>query len=260
MNKKFINIISICVIAAVLAALPSCKGKTGSENETPTSVREKSVTSETVKIVNIPTEKSELTDMLNAALNYVDSYCYTYKKSVKCTADSISLGSLSSASNASDAFASIFGEKDITADFDYKADKNLFADNFVKGPISQDSISSITAKQDGNTVVVTAELTGETNPTAESGVLCNLGGDFVSVDDVNASLEEFKSSASSVSISADSIKLVARISTDDSSLKALTVSYTERFSLSGVTLVKLKGGAVSGAAQTKVEYTNFGLF
>ena len=106
--------------------------------------------------------------------------------------------------------------------------------------------------------MITAKLNDESNPTDEKGVLYRLGGDYVNADAVTASLGELKSSASSVSISADSISIIARISTEDSSLKSMTVNYTERFGLSGVTLVKLSGGAVSGSAKTVVEYTNFG--
>lgn len=257
MKNHFLKILSLLTTLCVVLSLVSCKGK----QETPTQdiepTYEKSVTEETVKIANIPTDNDGLTDMLNAAINYVDKYCYKYKKALKCDASVDNLGSLSSASNAAEAFASIFGEKDITADYDYNADKKLFADNFINGKFKAEEISSITAKQDGDVVVLTAQFGGESNPTNESGILYRLGGDYVSADTVSKSLGEFKSSATSVSVSADSMSIVARISVEDSSLKSMTVSYTERFNLSGVTLVKLSGGAVSGSAKTVIEYTNF---
>lgn len=259
MKNRFIKIISAATALCAVLLFASCKNETETQSQNLEPIYEKSVTSETVKIVDIPTDSAELTDMLNAAVNYVDQYCYKYQKSLKCEASVDSLGSLSSASNAAEAFASVFGEKDITADYDYNADKKLFADNFIKDRFKTEEISSITAEQDGDTVVITAKLNDESNPTDESGTLYRLGGDYVNADDVTASLGEFKSSASSVSISADSISVVARISTEDSSLKSMTVGYTERFNLSGVTLVKLSGGAVSGSAKTVVEYTNFGL-
>lgn len=259
MKNHFLKIISAATALCVVFSLASCKGK----NDTPTQdnepTYEKSVTEETVKIVNFPTDSEGLTDMLNAAVNYVDDYCYKYKKSLKCEASVNSLGSLSSASNAADAFASIFGEKDITADYDYNADKKLFADNFIKGTFKTDEISSITAKQDGKVVEITAMLKGENDPTDESGVLHRLGGDYQNAEDIKKSLSEFKSSATSVSVSADSVSITARVSSEDSSLKSMTVSYTEHYNLSGVTLVKLSGGAVSGSARTVIEYTNFGL-
>lgn len=258
MKNRLIKILSLAAAACLVVSLASCKEKTENPTQDVEPTFEKSVTEETVKIVNIPTEKAELTDMLNAAVNYVDKYCYKYKKAVKCDASVDSLGSLSSASNAASAFASIFGEKDITADYDYNADKKLFADNFIKGAFKNEEISSITAKQDGDVVVLKAEFAAESNPKDDKGILYRLGGEYVSAEDVGKSLDEFKSSASSVSVSADSMSITARISTEDSSLKSMTVSYTERFNLSGVTLVKLSTGAVSGSAKTVIEYTNFG--
>lgn len=258
MKSCFLRIISLMIVVCCILSLVSCKGKSDDADLTEEPTYEKSSTSQTVKIVDIPTNPSELADMLNAAVNYVDGYCYKYKKDLKCEASVDSLGALSAVSNASDAFASIFGEKSITADYDYQADKKLFADNFVKGPIAEDKISSISAKQDGDTVVLTAKLNAETNPTDENGILCSLGGDYVNADSVKASLTEFKSSATSVNVSADGISIVAVISTEDSSLRSMTVTYTERFTLSGVTLVKQKGGSVSGSAKTVVKYTDFG--
>lgn len=259
MNNRFLKILSLLTALCVVISLASCKGKTEAPMQNVEPTYEKSVTEKTVKIANIPTDSNGLTDMLNAAVNYVDKYCYKYKKALKCEASIDSLGSLSSASNAAEAFASVFGEKDITSDYDYNADKKLFADNFVSGKFETEEISSITAKQEGDVVVLTAQFNGESNPTDENGILHRLGGDYISAEAVSKSLGEFKSSAASVSVSADSISVVARISVEDSSLQSMTVSYTERFNLSNVTLVKLSGGAVSGSAKTVIEYTNFSL-
>ena len=258
MKKNLLKTVSFLIVASVVLSLVSCGKKNNDDTQNTEPIYEKSVTSETVKIVDIPSDTAGLTDMLNAALNYVDGYCYKYKKSIKCTASVESLGSLSTVSNAADAFASVFGEKDITAEYDYNADKKLFVDNFPKKPISQENISSISAKQDGNIVVLTANLNNETNPTDENGVLCKLGGDYINASTVESSLGEFKSSASSVSVSADEISITANISAEDSSLKSMTVKYTEHYNLSGVTLVKITGGVVSGSAKTVIEYTNFG--
>lgn len=258
MKKSVLKIISVAVAFCSVVSLASCKGKTDVNEQTTKYLPEKSVTEETVRIANVPTDTAELTDMLNAAVNYVDRYCYTYKKSLKCDATVTSLGSLSSASNASSAFASIFGEKSTDADFDYNADKKTFADSFVKGSFTSEEISSIVAKQDGDVVVLTAVFNDESNPTDEKGVLHRLGGDYQNAEDVSKSLGEFKSSASSVTVSADTIIITAKISVEDSSLKSMTVSYTERYHLSGVTLVKLSGGSVSGSARTVIEYTDFG--
>lgn len=259
MNNRFLKILSLLTALCVVISLASCKGKTEAPMQNVEPTYEKSVTEKTVKIANIPTDSNGLTDMLNAAVNYVDKYCYKYKKALKCEASIDSLGSLSSVSNAAEAFASVFGEKDITSDYDYNADKKLFADNFISGKFETEEISSITAKQEGDVVVLTAQFNGESNPTDENGILHRLGGDYISAEAVSKSLGEFKSSAASVSVSADSISVVARISVEDSSLQSMTVSYTERFNLSNVTLVKLSGGAVSGSAKTVIEYTNFSL-
>lgn len=258
MKEYIMKIISAATAACILFSLSACGNKTPSPEKEEEPTFEKSATSQTVKIASIPTDETELADMLNAAVNYVDQYCYKYKKTVKCDASVDNVGLLSSVSNVSDAFASVFGEKDISAEYDYNTDSKLFANNFVKGPIDKEYISSISAKQEDNLVVLTAELNAESDPTDESGILNKLGGDYISAAKVTSSLGEFKSTASSVSVSADGISITARISVDDSSLKSMTVSYTERFNLSGVTLVKIKGGAVSGSAKTVVEYTNFG--
>lgn len=258
MKKSFLKTVSVAVAFCSVISLAACKGKTDVNEQTTEPTPEKSVTEETVRIANVPTDAAELTDMLNAAISYVDRYCYKYKKSLKCDANVTSLGSLSAATNAADAFASIFGEKSVNADYDYKADEKLFADNFVKGPFEAGEISSIVAKQEDDAVVLTAVLNDESNPTDEKGILHRLGGDYQNVEDVKKSLGEFKSSASSVSISADTVSITARISIEDSSLRSMTVSYTERYHLSGVTLVKLSGGSVSGSARTVIEYTDFG--
>lgn len=257
MKKCALNILSIILVIAVIVSMAACQKKDSPEEQPVSTSAEKEVTSETVKIVNIPTDKAALSDMLNASLNYVDKYCYKYKKTLKCTADISNLGSFSSVSNASDAFASVFGEKEITADYDYNADKKLFSDNFVGGPFEDGEIVSISAKQEDNTVVITADLVSENEPTDESGVLHRLGGDYINSENVKSSLGEFKSSATSIGVSASGIKIISRISADDSSLQSLTVEYTEQFALTGITLVKIKGGAVNGSAKTTIEYTNF---
>lgn len=258
MNKIFLRIISLATAVGILLSLSACKRETENSNTTRPVSYEKYTTSETVTIVNIPTERNELIEMLNASLNYVDKYCYKYTKSIKCDADVTNLGVFSSISNARDAFASVFGEKDITYDYEYNTDKALFAENFVQGSLSDSEISDIEAKRENNLIVISAKLIDENNPTDEQGLLHRLGGDYINTNDVNKSLAEFKSSANAVSINADEISIVAKISTEDSSLKEMTVKYTENFNLSGVTLVKITGASVLGTAKTTVKYTNLG--
>ena len=106
MNNRFLKILSLLTALCVVISLASCKGKTEAPMQNVEPTYEKSVTEKTVKIANIPTDSNGLTDMLNAAVNYVDKYCYKYKKALKCEASIDSLGSLSSASNAAEAFAS----------------------------------------------------------------------------------------------------------------------------------------------------------
>lgn len=258
MKNRFLKIVSLATATGILFSLSACKSNPDSITTTSPASYEKYTTSETVTIVSVPTERAELVEMLNAALNYVDKFCYSYTKSVKCDADVASLGNLSSVSNAKDAFASIFGEKNITYDYEYNTDKTVFADNFVKGPFSDDEISEISAKRENNLIVLTVKLIDEDNPTDDDGLLCRLGGDYVNVAAVNKSLAEFESSANNVKISANEISIVAKISTEDSSLKEMTVKYTENFNLSGVTLVKIAGSSVVGTAKTTVKYTNLG--
>lgn len=259
MKKRFIKAISVCVALCTVLLLAACKENQPEQGDIILSNEvEKATTSETVEIADIPTDPAELIDMLNNAIGYVDRYCYKYNKNVKCEIGSVNLGSLSSVSNARSAFASIFGQKEIASEYDYKADKKLFVENFIKGSVSSDDIVTVSAYEEDGTVVVFAELANETVTDSEDGLLCRLGGEHVTPNDVKASLTEFKSSAGSVSVSADGIKLTARISTADSSLKSMTVEYTERFNLSGVKLVKIEGGTVSGNAKTEISYTNLG--
>lgn len=258
MKNRFIKAAAICIAFCAVASLAACKREQPQQEGVPATTEEKASVSETVKIVNIPTDTAELADMLNNAIGYVDRYCYKFNKDVKCEAAAVNLGSLSSVSNARNAFASIFGQKELSSEYDYKTDKNLFAENFIQGSIAEDEITAIRAYEEDGAVVIVAELVGETVTDGDEGLLCRLGGEHITPEDVKTSLTEFKSSATAVSVSADGIKLTAKISTDDSRLISMDVEYTERFNLSGVKLVEIEGGTVSGNAKTEISYTNLG--
>ena len=102
MKKTSLRIISILIVICTVVGLVSC----GKKPETPVDedVTRQTSKSQTqpVQIVEIPTEKSELTEMFNAALEYVELYCYRYSKNTTCTVNSLNVGSLSSVSNARD--------------------------------------------------------------------------------------------------------------------------------------------------------------
>ena len=259
MKKTSLRIISFLIVICTVAGLVSC----GKKPETPleddiTRQTSKSQT-QPIQIVEIPTEKEDLADMFNASLEYVELYCYRYSKKTVCTVNSLNVGALSSVSNANDAFRSIFGKKDITYDYDYNTSRDAFKANFPESGYSENDIQSIAAEQKDNDIVITAKFAGESNPTADKGLLHKLTADFVSADDVKKSLTEFNSSAQSVSVSASDITVKATISTQDSSLKTLQISFTQRYALSGVTLVKMEGSSVSATSSTVITYTGIGI-
>lgn len=258
MRNKVVRAISLLIVICTVFSLISCTENGGNGDNENTKTQTKAQTSEAVKIVNVPTDEAEIIKMFNAALDYVDVYCYKYSKSVKCEVSDISVGSLSAASNATDAFKSIFGQIESMADYDYNASKESFDANFPKSGFTAENISSVSAKQDGDSIAITVELPGETNPDNEKGQLYRLGGDYISVQQVNQNLKDFDSSATSVGITASDIIMTAKISADDSSLISFGIKYTEKFSLSGVTLVKLEGSAVTGRSETVIEYTDIG--
>lgn len=258
MKNRLIKVMAVCIAFCTAFSLAACRDNQPQAEGVPATTEEKASVSETVKIVDIPTDTAELTDMLNNAISYVDRYCYKYNKDVKCEAVLVNLGSLSSVSNARSAFASMFGQKELSSEYDYKADKNLFAANFIVGSIEANEIATISASAKDDTVIVVAELVNDSAPSDDEGLLGRLGGEHITADDVKTSLTEFKSSATSVNVTADSIKLTATISTDDSRLISMKVEYTENFSLTGVKLVKIEGGTVTGTSKTEILYTNLG--
>lgn len=259
MKKRILNIVSLLLVTAVVFSLAACKGNVTPEQEIDNTAKAhtKNTTAQAVEIAGVPESKTELTEMFNSALDYVDLYCYRYTKAVKCDVKNVSVGSLASVSNSYDAFKSIFGMTDTKSDYDYKASKELFADNFVAGGFTGEDISEITAKQSGDKIIITVTFPDESNPGG-GGLLGKLSNSYVSAEDVKESLTQFNSSASHVGVSASQLKAVATVSARDSSLEKLVISYTQRFSLSGVTLVKVEGSGVSGISETVVTYTDMG--
>jgi hypothetical protein len=258
MKKSIIRIISLTIVLCTVATLASCKKSNDNDAEITAKVSTKASTSQAVKIVDLPTEKADILKMFNAALDYVDVYCYSYSKAVKCSVSDLNIGSLSSASNASDAFKSIFGTADTSADYNYKTSENDFNNNFIKSGFTAQETANATVKQDGDNIVITVEFPSETNPASDKGILSRMGNVYYNVDNINSNLKDFESTASSVNIAASDLKMVATISAEDSSLNTLEVYYKEKYTLSGVTLVKLEGGTVTGTADTKITYNNFG--
>ncbi|MBR3836370.1 MAG: hypothetical protein IKJ69_06275 [Clostridia bacterium] len=259
MKKSVLNFISLLMVAATVFSLVSC-GKTTPENpdgEEP--ITSKSTTQIPVEIVDIPTDKGELVKMLNSAIEYVELYCYRYTKRAVCKVDGLNVGTLSTASNAAQAFRSIFGQKDVSIEYEYNTSRDSFAANFPQSGYTVNEVSSITAQQDDGTIILTAEFPSENNPSDKSGQLHKLSNDYLSVENVNKALTEFNSSAASVSVTASDIKIKATINAKDSSLQSLEVSFTQRFNLTGVTLVKIEGSGVTGASHTTVIYSSIGV-
>lgn len=258
MKKVLLKCISFAVVLSLIFSLASCKKEPDpipyEDYETSTKA-----TTQPVEIIEVPTGEEELAHMLNAAVEYVELYCYHYTKNIDCKVSDVSVGSLSSASNAAEAFRSIFGEKNITLNYDYNASRDAFSANFPVSGYTTEEMESISAKQVEGNIVVTAVFPNETNPKDDAGVLYRICPDYQNSDDIKKALTDFNSSATSTSITASDITLKATIRAQDSSLEKLEVSYTQRYTLSGVTLVKLEGSTVTGTAKTTVVYSDIGV-
>ncbi len=258
MKKKVLSLISAVIVLLTVFSLAACRdvGQDEPDNTEPNT--SKSTTEAPVEIVEIPTEKKDIVEVLNGALDYVELYCYRYTKHTACKVDNVSVGALSSASNAVSAFKSIFGEKDVTLDYDYNTSKDTFAANFPESGYNVNDFLDINAELDGNSIVITAQLPSENNPS-ENGLLHRLTTEYLNSASVEKALREFNSSATAVSASATDIAVKATVSAKDSSLTRLEISFTERYSLSGVTLVKLEGSSVTASSKTTVTYTAIGV-
>ena len=257
MKKKLLSFISLLLVFSMVLMLPSCKSKPEPMDEDQDVITTKATT-QPVEIVELPESEEELADMLNAAVEYIELYCYHYTKNIDCKVSQVSVGTLSQVSNAADAFKSIFGEKNITMNYDYNASREAFSANFPQSGYTVDEMESISAKQEGDKVIITAVFPNETNPADDKGVLYRLCPDYQNTDDVKKALTEFNSSAASTAITASDITIKATIRANDSSLETLEVSYTQRYTLSGVTLVKIEGSTVTGTANTVVKYSGMG--
>ncbi len=259
MKKTSLRIISFLIVICTVVGLVSC----GKKPETPVTedLTEQTSKSQTqpIQIVDIPTEKAELADMFNAALEYVELYCYHYTKNTVCNVSNLSVGDLSVVSNANDAFRSIFGKKDVSYEYDYNNSHETFKTNFPESGYSVNDIQNITAEQKDENIIITATFAGESNPTDEKGNLHKLCSDYLSAEDVKKALNEFSSSAESVTASASDITVKATLNAKDSSLETLEISFTQRYSLSGVTLVKMQGSAVTATSSTVITYTDIGI-
>ena len=259
MKKVLFNFISLAVAFSMLFSFASCKKQTPAPQEEEIEVSSTKATTQPVEIVELPTDKAELTEMLNSAVGYIEHYCYHYTKNIKCEVSNLSVGSFSAAGkDATDAFKSVFGEKDITMNFDYNASRDAFSANFPASDFEADEISLITAEQKDDKIIITAVFPNETNPTDDAGALHRLCADYQSAEDVSKALSDFKASATATSVTASDITIKATIRANDSGLEQLEVSYTQRYTLTGVTLVKLEGSAVTGAAKTTVIYSGMG--
>ncbi len=257
MKNSFLKFISLSLVFCVFFSFASCKKDPEVTPEEPEIETTRSTT-QPVEIVEVPTGRDELTQMLNAAINYTELYCYHYTKNIDCKASDINVGSLSAASKAVDAFKSIFGEKNITMNYEYNASRDAFSANFPSGDFTVDEIETISAKRVDDKIIITAVFPNENNPSDDSGALYRLCPDYQNSEDVKKALIEFNSSASSISVSASDIMVEATLNANDSSLEQLAVSYTQRYTLSGVILSKLEGSTVTGTAKTRVVYSEIG--
>ncbi|MBQ7549387.1 MAG: hypothetical protein IJT03_06760 [Clostridia bacterium] len=258
MKNNIIRIVSLIIALAAVVQLASC-GKNGETEpeKTVTSERTKASTSSTEKIVEIPEDKDEIVRMFNAALDFVDVYCYKYKKHVKCSVSDLNIGSLSAASNAGDAFRNIFGEGNFDTDYDYNKSKDDFDSSFPKSGFTPDMLTDATASAESDRIIITVRFPSESNPDKENGSLRLITNDFKDSETVKKSLTDFNSSASSISINAYDIEMKAAVSTVDRSLLSLDISFNERYTLSGVKLVELEGSTVSGISNVSINYSGF---
>lgn len=257
MKSFFLKFISLSLVFCLIFSFASCKKEPVATPEEPEIETTRSTT-QPVEIIEVPTGHDELTKMFNAAIGYTELYCYRYTKNIDCKASDINVGSLSAASKAVDAFKSIFGEKNITMNYEYNASRDAFSANFPSGDFTPEEILSISAERVEDKIVITAIFPNENNPSDDSGTLYRLCPDYQNSEDVKKALVEFNSSASSVSVSASDITVEATINANDSSLEQLVVSYTQRYTLSGVVLSKLEGSTVTGTAKTRVVYSGIG--
>jgi len=246
----------VMTLSVSVLSFASCKKNDVPDDVTTTTeASSKSTTVKPVEIADLPQSTEDRVEMLNAALDYVDVYCYAYTKSTKCDVSNVNVGSLSAASNAVDAFRSIFGQTDISYDYDYQTAPESFKDNFIKERFNTSDVLTAEVSQKDENIILKITFPNESNPTDASGQLHKLSNEYISAEKVNNSLKEFDSSAGSVSVAASDIVVTATISSMDSSLKTLTVSYAESFALSSVKLVQLEGSSVTGAAKTTVTYS-----
>lgn len=255
--KRIISLISVAILLTAVLSLAACKdNEPVQEAETTVTTERKSVTSEAVKISELPKDTDARLEMFNVALDYFEVYCIKYTKKVKCEVSGVNVGSLSAASNAVAAFKSIFGETEMTNEYDYNNAPESFTANIIKSGLKKDDISSAEVKREGENVVLKITFKNESNPDTEKGLLRRLSADYVGAEKIKSSLSEFGSSAGSVSASASNIVATAVISAVDSSLQKLTVSYNENFALGSVKLVQLESSSVTGSSKTVVTYTN----
>lgn len=254
--KKFISLLSVVVILTAVVSLAACGDNKPADEPDTTFTEKKSVTSEPVKISELPESTEDKLDMFNSALDYFDIYCMKYKKRVKCEVSGVNVGSLSAASNAVDAFKSVFGETDITTEFDFNKAPESFTANIIDGGFDKNDVSSAEAKQDRQNIVLTVTFPNESNPDAQDGILKRLSGEYIGAEKVKKNLGDFASSAGSVSVLASDITVTVTISAVDSSVQKLTVSYIESFSLGNVKLVELEGSVVTGKSKTVITYSN----
>lgn len=249
----------IIALTASVFSFAACKKNEPENKETTTEAEyTKNTTGEAVEIAKLPETLSDRVEMLNSALDYVDVYCYKYTKSVNCTVNSINVGSLSAASNAADAFKSIFGNADSKTEYNYETAPESFAANFIDKRFGINDISSADVKQEGQNIILTVKFPDEYNPSETESLIGRISSEFVSSAKITKSLGEFSSSAGSVNVSASAITAVATVNAHDSSLQKLVVSYNQNFSLGNVKLVQLEGSSVTASSKTVITYSNIG--
>lgn len=257
-KKKFLSLITAAVLTLSLAG---CANKTespddGSGTDVP---RTKETTTETVGIKNIPEDKKELVNLLDSAIDYLDVYAYSYDKSVICEVKNVSVGKLSSVSNAAEAFRSVFGERELYDTYNYSSAPESFKGALIDGDFEDSDIKEISASSpEKNAIEITAKLADVSNPQKNNMPLVKIGTEFLTPDDVKTALNEFSSSASSVSVAVKDITVKVKINAVDSSLISLTVSFSQSFSLGGVKLVETEGAGVTGSSDTKIVFNNIG--
>ena len=93
MKKTLLSLISFLLVFSMVMSISSCSKDPVVQEEQTDSLTTRPTT-QPVEIVEIPESEEDLAQMLNAAIEYIELYCYHYTKNVDCKVNQLSVGSL----------------------------------------------------------------------------------------------------------------------------------------------------------------------